>query len=161
MAAERAAVEVIEMGVGKKAGYATFDLNANAPTGAGVRAVDEGNNQAKISLCTLDEAIEVGADTPVLILIDIEGGELDALRGAANLIARQQPLIIFEYNETTRRYFELSQVRGLLGACYKLYRLRSEDGLLYEDLSLTWNVVALPQGGAWKSLNQHPGLIVQ
>jgi FkbM family methyltransferase len=53
-----------------------------------------------IPLITLDELC---SDEPVaLIKIDIEGMELDALRGAANLLTRWHPAIYFEQNDTTR-----------------------------------------------------------
>ena len=93
-------------------------------------------------------------------LIDIEGGELNALRGALSLIAMHQPLIVFEYNMVTRKYFKLSEVAELLGEGYCLYRLRSEDGGLDFDLSSAWNVIALPLQGPWRFLSHHPHSIV-
>lgn len=154
----RGNIEVIEKGVGATTGFATFDLNEIAPTGAGLRPSDANKPFARIPLCTLDETIAVSSSAPLIVLIDIEGGELDALRGGQKLIAREKPLIIFEYNATTRRFFQLPHAADLLGDDYKIYRIRSEDGRLDNDLTTTWNVVALPQQGPWQHLNQLQGL---
>ncbi len=154
-------IEVIVKGVGEKNGFATFDLNEVAPTGAGLRQSDDDKSLAQIQLCTLDESTAVLPGTPLLILIDIEGGELKALRGGQKLIDREKPLIIIEYNDTSRRFFQLTHVQDLLGDSYKIYRLRSEDGYLDNDLTSTWNVVAIPQQGVWQNLNRQPELFLK
>lgn len=153
-------IQVIERGLGAAAGLAAFDLNDTAPTAAGLGVAGDEKNFATITLCTLDETIQLPGDVPLILLIDIEGGELEALRGGQALIARHKPLMIFEYNATTRRFFQLSQVEDLLGAGYRLFRLRTEDGRLDHDLSSTWNVVAVPKQGFWQYLNQSPDLIL-
>ena len=154
----RANIDVIEKGVGATTGFATFNLNDIAPTGAGLRSSDANKPLAQIPLCTLDETIAVSPCSPLIVLIDIEGGELDALRGGQNLIARGKPLIIFEYNATTRKFFQISRAQELLGDGYTIYRLRSEDGLLDNDLTSTWNVVALPHQCSWQHLKQQKEL---
>lgn len=153
-------IEIIQKGVSDKLSYASFDLSGIAPTAAGFRDSSGIKNALQVELCTLDETIQISPGQAMIILIDIEGGELDALRGAMQLIARIHPLIIFEFNETTRKYFQLSQAAEQLGVNYKIYRLRSEDGCLDGDLSSTWNVVALPDKGPWRDLHTRPGLIV-
>jgi len=153
-------IEIIQKGVSDKLGNASFDLSNVAPTGAGLRDSSGIENALQVELCTLDETIQISPGQAMIILIDIEGGELDAMRGAMQLIARIHPLIIFEFNEITRKYFQLSQAAEQLGTDYKIYRLRSEDGCLDGDLSSTWNVVALPDKGPWRDLHTRPGLIV-
>jgi hypothetical protein len=76
-------------------------------------------------------------------LIDVEGAELKVMQGGRNFIRNNQPLIIFEYNHVSRRYFTLDEIRKELGEGYHLYRLTA-TGHLDEDFSTTWNVVALP-----------------
>lgn len=155
-------LQVIEMGVGDKVGAAYFDLHDRAPTAAGLQRSEGQAALAAIRVCTLDDEIEeVSTDTPLLILVDIEGGELDALRGGQRLISRNNPMIIFEYNAITRGFFALNQAQDLLGPGYRLYRLRSEDGRLDCDFSTTWNVVALPHYGPWRHLHHQPGLFVE
>jgi FkbM family methyltransferase len=153
-------IEIIEMAVGAATGFATFDLHHAAPTAAGLRSSQDQQSLDKVKVSILDEVIQIKPGTPVLLLIDIEGGELDALRGGATIISSTWPLIIFEYNATTRKYFGINQAQQLLGSSYQLFRLRSEDGLLDSDLSSTWNVVALPQQGPWKHLSQNSELFV-
>ncbi len=77
----------------------------------------------------------------------------EATKGATRFLAQHKPLLIFEYNATTRRHFGLGEMTSLLGEAYTLHRLRSADGLLDEDLSNTWNIVALPNSGPWAQLN--------
>jgi FkbM family methyltransferase len=45
---------------------------------------------------TLDDFIAHGGPVPQLVKIDVEGGELEVLRGATNLFANHRPLIIAE-----------------------------------------------------------------
>lgn len=154
-------LEVIEMAVGAESGFASSELNSDSPTAAGLNIAESATREFTVPVCTLDEKVHITDNTPVLILIDIEGGEVNALHGSRTLVASQHPLIILEYNALTRNYFDLSEVRDLLGKDYKLYRLRSQDGRLDQDLSDTWNVVALPQVGAWTALTRQPELLVQ
>jgi FkbM family methyltransferase len=154
-------IQVIQKGVAAKAGFAHFDLNERAPTGAGLRDSDDNSRNWRIELCSLDDILMQCFDGhELVVLIDIEGGELDALRGGMKLISRYHPLIIFEYNATTRRYFHLDEAEDLLGEAYSIHRLRSVDGRLDSDLSDTWNVVALPRKGTWAQLRELPDLIV-
>jgi FkbM family methyltransferase len=69
-----------------------------------------------VPIITLDELCR---DEPVaLIKIDIEGMELDALRGAGKLLARCRPLIYFEQNNTT----QLADTYDYLGAMeYRMF----------------------------------------
>ncbi len=101
-------IDVIQQGVSSISGCAEFDLSEAAPTSAGLRGLRDHLNAPRVHLCTLDEALQVSPDQSLVILIDIEGGELNALRGGSGLIARLHPLIIFEYNGTTRQHFQLS-----------------------------------------------------
>lgn len=151
---------VIRKAVGASAGFSVFDMNEKAPSGAGLRDFRGMHDGAEVEVCTLDDTLSIEQGTALIMLIDIEGGELNALRGGLKLIATHHPLIVFEYNRVTRRYFKLSEVNDLLGEGYCLYRLRSEDGGLDFDLSSTWNVVALPLQGPWRFLSHHPQSIV-
>lgn len=100
-----------------------------------------GQHVAKIAGTTLDDELrEVEGKT--IILIDIEGGEYLAMRGAINFIRKWKPLLIFEYNSTSRASFDLNMVRDLLGSDYEIYRIRP-DGRLDVDETNTWNMVAI------------------
>jgi FkbM family methyltransferase len=90
----------------------------------------------------LDE--EIPAEGDFLMLIDVEGAELNVLRGASELIRKTRPLIVFEYNLVTRKHFDLADARTQLPG-YDIYRLR-RDGRLDQTMVDTWNCVAVPAG---------------
>ncbi|MGQ9648207.1 MAG: FkbM family methyltransferase [Thermodesulfobacteriota bacterium] len=95
----------------------------------------------KIPVTTLDEELsEIEGST--IILLDIEGGEYLAIKGALRFIRRWRPLLIFEYNSVSRKSFDLNMVRGLLGSDYSIYRL-SSDGHIDSNETQTWNMVAV------------------
>jgi FkbM family methyltransferase len=77
-----------------------------------------------------------------IMLIDVEGAELDVMRGGRTFIRQSRPVIIFEYHDRTRERFGLSEVLEVLGAEYKVFRLRT-DGRLDTTMSGTWNCVAV------------------
>lgn len=52
---------------------------------------------------SLDEFVASGSRTPELIKIDVEGGEMEVLRGGARLFATKRPLIIAEIHTTQAR----------------------------------------------------------
>jgi FkbM family methyltransferase len=99
------------------AGLATFNYVVDVPGWSGLRrgnydfraALDQPRGSAVIrpasrveeitvQVCRLDDVIP--ADTHVrFIKIDVEGAELQVLRGGLNTIQRCRPLIIFEYGE--------------------------------------------------------------
>jgi FkbM family methyltransferase len=89
----------------------------------------------------IDDVLRV--ENECVLLIDVEGAELDVLKGGRAFVSRTRPLIIFEYSALIqRRLFTLADVQGVLGAEYELYRLRL-DGYLDRDLNDTWNCVAV------------------
>jgi FkbM family methyltransferase len=95
----------------------------------------------RIPTIRLDDALrEVSG--PAVMLMDIEGAELDVMRGARTFIRQNRPLLIFEYNDGTREAFTLADVRLELGEDYELLRLRG-DGYLDHDLAATWSCVAV------------------
>lgn len=72
---------------------------------------------------------------PTLMKIDVEGGELDVLRGAKTLIEKYMPTIVIEYSDNTSRdagYDRSLIYTELKNAGYNLYGL-SEDA---KDLKL-------------------------
>lgn len=95
----------------------------------------------KIPGTTLDDELsEIEGST--IILLDMEGGEYLAMKGALGFIRRWRPLLIFEYNSVNRKSFDLNMVRDLLGSNYSIYRL-SSDGHIDSNETQTWNMVAV------------------
>lgn len=153
-------IEVIRKGVSSSSGLAVFDFSSRSPTAAGIRNATANTEGDFIQTCTLDEILKPEPGQQVVLLIDIEGGELHALQGGLNFIQGFYPLIVFEYNHITRQFFQLSDVMKLLGSSYTIMRLRPEDGRLDNDLSSTWNVVALPNKGVWANLSEVKELFI-
>ena len=123
-----------------------FLLDERSPVASHVAssiAVDLKNNQRlmKIPATTLDEELcEIEGST--MILLDIEGGEYLAMKGGLGFIRRWKPLLIFEYNQISRKSFDLNIVRNLLGPDYSIFRLRA-DGRVDSNETNTWNMVAV------------------
>ncbi len=143
-------VHVIQSAVSSEVGAAYFEAIDRRLTAAHVSACSEG--ALPVRCTSLDAELENIA-SPTVMLIDVEGHELDVLRGAVGVIRRTKPLIIFEYNGTTRQCFDLSEAVVLLGKEYRFYRLRG-DGLLDKDFTNTWNCVAVPAGPTFQHLNE-------
>lgn len=100
------------------------------------------------SIVTLDGEAQhqpaLRAKAQAVVLIDVEGHELEVMKGSLAFIEKRQPLIIFEFNHISRKSFSLEQVRGLLGKGYVIRRL-NRKGLLDDNLADTWNCVAVPR----------------
>jgi FkbM family methyltransferase len=90
-------VRVVESAVGAEPGEATFEilerdvLNRLAPDGAVIPA----SKGIRVAVQTLDEIL--GNSSPALIKIDVEGTELNVLRGARRLLSTDAPVVLFEH----------------------------------------------------------------
>lgn len=122
---------VIEAAVGSFDGLAAFEAREDRHQG---HLVETGGLQVRV--LTLDRLIsESGMRPPSLMKIDIEGAELDCLRGAANLIQKFRPVI-----------FLATHGSGIHASCLDAlkswnYRVSSLDARLPEA---TDELVAVP-----------------
>lgn len=83
-------VEVIAAGVAEAAGTARFDLGK----GTGRGRLGEGGG-LEVPLVGLDQLVAEGRiRPPAMIKMDVEGAELQALRGARELLVRHRPRIM-------------------------------------------------------------------
>ena len=105
-------VEVRKVGVGSRVETRTMAGSPLIPGGASVdeKTVDElrragmGTVTEEISIVTLDEELVRGVlPAPDFIKIDIEGWEIEALRGAANTLATYKPALFLEMHGETMR----------------------------------------------------------
>lgn len=145
-------IELFETAVGEANGELDFSASDTSPSGAGVGVAHAGP-RVRVPVCKIDEKLNSIANFPTIILMDIEGGELSAMRGGVEFIAARQPLIIFEYNLISKKSFSLDQIRPLLMG-YDFFRLQSRTGKLDSNLEDTWNIVAIPGSGSWAYLQE-------
>ncbi|HUH13933.1 MAG TPA: FkbM family methyltransferase [Longimicrobiales bacterium] len=122
---------------------ARMRMDARAPTGS--RLEEDGE---AVGWGTLDGEL-ADASAPLVLLLDVEGAEPRVLRGGRDVLARTRPLVIFEYNEVSRRAFALEEVRAALGAGYWIRRLRG-DARLDARTEEAWNCVAVPEGSPFE-----------
>lgn len=112
------------------------------------------HGDGNIPVSTLD-AENLDMDKPFFLLIDVEGAELRVMQGGRSLIQKHHPLIVFEYNEISKRAFSIDEIGTELGEHYELFRLR-RDGRLDSELEKdTWNAVAIPTEGIWHTSTEH------
>ncbi len=87
----------------------------------------------------------------LVLLIDVEGAELEVIKSGRELITSRRPLLIFEYHAETAKRFSLADVIAVIGESYELLRLRP-DGRLDADLSDMWNCVAVSRQSPFAAL---------
>lgn len=58
-----------------------------APTGAGLRVTADGQDSMQVDF-SMDEILKLPSDHALILLIDIDGGELHAMRGGMSLMTR-------------------------------------------------------------------------
>lgn len=112
--------------------------------GASVYNSEANENAELVKMSTLDsiESLRHDEGKHCIMLIDVEGHELEVIRGGKQFITDRSPLIIFEFNHVSRKHFTLEEILEELGSSYSLYRLR-QDSFLDEKLIDTWNIVAV------------------
>ena len=82
-------VECIKKGVSDVAGVVTFDSN----TGTGTGQISSKGNISIETICLDDEIDNSRLPPPNFIKMDIEGGEVDALKGSHNLLTKYKPIL--------------------------------------------------------------------
>jgi FkbM family methyltransferase len=140
-------VTVFPVAVADKKGQ-MFLSGAGSPQ-ASLAAGRQGPDDLKVDVVRLDEVFQKSGPVPdentqLVLLIDVEGAELNVLRGAKKMLKNHRPLVIFEYNHVSRAYFNLKQVQDILGTDYTIHRL-NQQGRLDTNLDKTWNCVAVPK----------------
>jgi FkbM family methyltransferase len=104
-------VEVLKFGIGSRRETLKMVGSPLMPGGASVdgKAVEEllqagaGTTVEEISIVTLDEKIpQAGLPTPDFIKIDVEGWEIEALRGARKTLGLYKPALVLEMHGETK-----------------------------------------------------------
>lgn len=133
-------VHVIQKILSEDTAPVNFYFNSISPNASGITD----KNMILESMqypSTLD--IEIGESTlPTILLIDVEGYEPLVLKGGKHFISTNKPLIVFEFNETSKKIYNLNDIKHILGNQYEIYRLRN-DAYLDSQFNDTWNCVAV------------------
>lgn len=130
--------------VGDKEEYVLFDEGSD-PQGASVHSSHESNRRVKqLKLDNVTMLNNSSLGDLLVLMIDVEGYEPNVLRGGEGLIEKLKPLIIFEYNFVSKRYFQMNDIQQILGDQYDIFRLR-KDAMLDRSVDNAWNCVAIPR----------------
>ncbi len=130
-------IQVRTEAIGKADAKATFSTADFATTGKlEAYHIDQVQGESReVSVRSLDSLIEKGeVPPPDFIKMDIEGAEVDGLRGAEKLLAGKRPIVLIELHNTN------SEVNALLAAAnYESIVLGSKETILQGH----WNVQIL------------------
>lgn len=147
-------VKLYEMALSAERGTGDFSVKKHGDTSSlGVHSGAIRTIQVPIE--TLNNVLKSESRIDV-IKIDVEGYELEVLRGATDIIARLKPLLYFEFipDYTNRRLITLEDFRMLLEPFrYTLHWMNPN----YPMKSLTsnvpsWYVIGIPAGSRWGAL---------
>jgi FkbM family methyltransferase len=136
-------------------GSTEFTRNLDRPTRSGI---DPGQTKAgqrtekiTVPITTLDTLL--AGRSPRFVKIDVEGAELDVLRGASHTLETARPLVVFEHQPDIASEFDATRaIHKLLGAAQ--YRVFDIDGTgPYDPEAFVavckrghiWNFVAVPE----------------
>jgi FkbM family methyltransferase len=99
--AEATKVEAVNLGLGDKAGSLTITFARNNRSGGYVSdkiRPETGHVTEEIRIETLDDFFSARPIVPNFLKIDVEGFELNVLRGAGRFLADHQPRVVMEMN---------------------------------------------------------------
>ena len=132
--------------IGAESGAVNFDANL-ADFNIGKGRVNEGGT-VQVQMVVLDEFEKSLGDLTIsLIKIDIEGQELNALKGAQSLLKKHYPVIVCEFNA---HKYGLHELLDLIPFSCKIFRVPQvyyetlEE--LNKDSSEACDILILPEG---------------
>lgn len=134
-------IDVIEKGVGSKSGeakiYDRWDVNRG---GASLLSSNTEQESYDIQIVSLDEVLE--KDEVEMIKIDIEGFELEALKGAKSILSSKTPpiLIVECTEETEHQDYTREELYSWLkhtNSNYKFYKLKGSKSRKSKLIEIT------------------------
>jgi FkbM family methyltransferase len=124
-------VDVVQAAAAATAGSLTLHLSAidlGSSSCVHPPSPHEHAGQEAVTAIALDDAIAQGGLAPDLIKIDVEGMEVEALRGAERVLRARRPVLMVEINADALQAAATSPAE-LVAALYDLgYRVRTAHG---------------------------------
>ena len=117
-------VEVFNWGIGSKEEFLQLQENINNIGGSSAKYQIDEKNIVNIEIKPLDNDFE-SLKKVMLLKIDVEGMEIDVLRGAEKIITKFYPLICFEQHKTDflNCFNETEVIDWLRKKDYKIYAI--------------------------------------
>jgi FkbM family methyltransferase len=147
-------VRVYEVMLGEREGDASLFIPRHAVHASAVsREADA--VELKRRVCVLDQLVETGViPGPQMIKIDVEGAELGVFKGALRMLAKYQPVIVFEADQNMTRFgYGRRQLVDLMSSAvqYRYFFITDHGFVPATDMDApftddTTNMVAIPPG---------------
>jgi FkbM family methyltransferase len=155
-------VVVYPFALSDKSGLSNFKYVHNLPQESGLKNRHAYNGDPgeiediKVHMFKLDEVMSISVREKVrLIKIDVQGGELDVIRGAKNLIYASKPIVTFECGAASFLSYtsDPSEIYLTLSSFgYEIYSILGDQILTVAQFKEAtfrqafWDYVALPSG---------------
>jgi FkbM family methyltransferase len=148
-------VDLYEVGLSDHSGRAMFYFS---PENTGLSGLSNRPGlvpgqftEFEVKLLPLDEICKDAARPIRFIKIDIEGGEYHALRGAQNTLRADRPVLVFEHDLGSPRFFSYTIEDMILLFRSVGYDLFDFFGNVYNQVApwketMVWNFLAVPEG---------------
>ena len=147
----RGKAEIHNLALSDKEGEAQFQFVVNNPAYSGFRqrtyrSADEEVKEISVKKERLDSVVPKGVKID-FIKIDVEGAELEVLKGASEIIRRDKPVIVFEHGKGASDHYGTTpeMIFKLLSEEYgmKIYRmndyLKNRPSLAKESFTSDYN----------------------
>lgn len=144
-------IEVLSYALSDNVGSVSFNLNSGGSSSSILNDIRKKGDDVLIVNTELLDHLVTEIIGELVILIDVEGAELNVLKGAKEIIKNYHPLIIFEYNATSKKFFNLDQIIEVFGENYIIKRI-SVNGDLDEDFQNSWNCIAIPRDSVFSKI---------
>lgn len=138
-------IEVIEAAVSDRGGRGSFVLNGTAVEfrleSSAIAKSDDAGERINVEVVAVDELIAAGRlRPPRFVMIDVEGSEIDVLRGMANTLRTHRPTILCEVHWLGKSFLEICE-QLIVPAGYDVRRL---DGAPMSDAPERYHALMLP-----------------